>query len=101
MPNCNSNPSTVNLRGGAITPALLISTSIGPSSPSANAATEDRSARSSALTSSSPGRSATAALPLATSRQAHTTLAPAEASALAVTRPRPLFAPVTTNVRPF
>ena len=109
LPNCSSKPSAVVIRvGGAITPALLISTSTGlPSaiSPSANAATEARSARSIRRTSSrAPGSAARissrARSPLATVRTAITTCAPAPARRRAASRPVPLLAPVMTTSLP-
>ena len=99
MPNCSSKPSAVRESGGTITPALLISRSMAPSQPAANARTEARSARSSGRTSA-PGMPAAAAAPLAVSRTASTTRAPAPASAWAAARPIPELAPVTIAVRP-
>ena len=109
LPNCSSNPSAVVIRvGGAITPALLISTSTGlPSAirASANSATEPRSARSIRRTSSrAPGWAARissrARSPLATVRTAITTSAPAPARRRTASRPVPLLAPVTTTSLP-
>ena len=81
-------------------PALLISRSISPSQPAANARIEARLARSSRRTSVVPGICAAAALPLSVLRTASTTRAPSAASALAAARPMPLLAPVTMTVRP-
>ena len=100
MPSCISKPSAVRRSGTAITPALLISTSSGPSQASAKARTEDSEARSSSRTSVSPVMLRAASWPRAVSRTASTTRAPARPSSRAVTRPRPEFAPVTTKVRP-
>ncbi len=100
VPICISKPSTVARFGTAITPALFTSTATSPSMLSAKPRTEDRSARSSRRTSVSPGIDAAATCPLAVSRQARMTLAPARASSRAVTAPMPLFAPVTTTLRP-
>ena len=102
VPNCNSKPSAVRDSGGIITPALLISRSMGPDQSRANARTESRLARSRWRTSfvSAAGRASAAARPLASSRTASTTWAPARATAFAVSRPMPLFAPVTMTVRP-
>ena len=99
VPVCISKPSLVRDSGTAMTPALLISTSIWPSNPSAKACTEDRSARSSFCTSVSPAIAPAAVLPFEVSRTASTTRAPAPASSRAATSPMPLFAPVTTMVR--
>ena len=99
VPTCSSKPSLVRRNGVAITPALLTSTAICPV-PAANSPTEARSARSRRRTSALPGIPAAARSPLAVSRQATTTCAPARASSVAVTAPNPLFAPVTTIVRP-
>src|SRR5919201_3751914 len=108
VPRCSSNPSSVRRRGAAITPALLMRRS-SPSwarvKPSANVRTDDRRARSSG-TSSGVGpdavafTSASAVLPFSMFRQASTTSAPLRASSRAVTSPSPLFAPVTTAMRP-
>ena len=109
LPNCSSKPSAVVIRvGGAITPALLISTSTGAPSairPSANSATEARSARSIRRTSSralgcSAKISSRACSPLATVRTAITTCAPAPASRRVASLPVPLLAPVTTMSLP-
>ena len=90
------------------TTALLTSRS-GPSWSSPKAAakerTEDRSARSSSMTSTSAAEAAertlrAASSPRAVSRTAITTCAPARVSSRAATRPMPLFAPVTTARRP-
>ena len=86
--------------GGTITPALLISRSISPSQPSANARTEARSARSSGRTSTLPGMPAAALAPFSALRTARTTRALRSASAVAAARPMPLLAPVTIAVRP-
>ncbi len=91
----------------AITPALLTRMSrpsCPPANSAANAPTDPRSARSSRASCTSASGSArqmrsSASAPLAWSRQARTTWAPAPASARAVWKPRPLFAPVTTAVR--
>jgi hypothetical protein len=108
VPSCSSNPSAVWRRGGAITPALLISRS----SPawampkrSAKARTEARLERSSSSSAreaagASARIDATADSPLSRLRQASTTAAPALASACAAASPSPLLAPVTTTVRP-
>ena len=98
VPICSSKPSLVRRNGVAITPALLTSTAI--SRPAANSRTEARSAKSRRSTSVLPGIPAAARSPLPMSRQASTTCAPARASSVAVTAPNPLFAPVTTIVRP-
>ncbi len=101
VPNCSSKPSAVRLRGGTITPALLMSTSISPpSQPSANSWTDTRLARSRARTSVCPFIFAAARSPFSSERTASTTRAPAPASALAAARPMPLLAPVTITVRP-
>jgi AcrR family transcriptional regulator len=100
VPNCSSKPSAVRPKGGTITPALLISSSISPSHEEANSRTEARLARSSARTSVSPGIAAAAARPRSRSRTASTVRAPARASACAAARPMPLLAPVTIAVRP-
>ena len=100
VPICNSKPSTVRLSGVLITPALLINMLSSPCQLSAKARTEARSARSSRRTSQSPGTDSAAAAPLARSRTAKTTRAPASASARAVGSPIPLLAPVTTTMRP-
>src|SRR5580765_1807077 len=100
VPICISKPSAVLACGIAITPALLISTSIRPDQSSANALTDSSEARSSRRTSLAPPTSAAACRPLASSRTASTTRAPAPASASAACLPIPLFAPVTTKVRP-
>ena len=80
-------------------PALLTSTSTGPTS-AAKARTDDRSATSSSRTSTSPCIWSAAASPLSRLRTASTTWAPRSASALAVSGPMPPLAPVTTNRRP-
>src|SRR4051794_30268473 len=107
-PSCCSNPSTVARCGIAITPALFTSRSTR-SCPAricwAAVATTDRSPRSSGTTSSDAdgyrSRMRVSASPvLAGSRAARTTCAPAPASASAVWKPSPPFAPVTTAVRP-
>jgi hypothetical protein len=100
VPNFDSNPSVVRVSDGAETPALLISRSIGPSQPAANARTESRLARSSARTSVTPGVAAAAALPFSVLRTAKTTRAPVAASAWAAAWPMPLLAPVTIAVVP-
>ena len=108
VPNWSSKPSAVRRRGGAITPALLTSRS-RPSwlaaKRSANDRTEARLARSSSSSSgfgpyAVAATSAWAARPLSRLRQAMTTSAPWRASSRAVTSPIPLFAPVTTAMRP-
>ncbi len=101
VPNCISKSSAVRAAGMAITPALLISTSMLPSRFSANSRIEARSARSNRRTSVLPEREAAARSPRSVSRTAITTRAPARASSRVVTNPRPLLAPVTTTVRPF
>src|SRR4029453_3699626 len=73
--------------------------------PSANDRTEDRLARSSWMSSGAAPdaaavTSASAASPLSMLRQASTTSAPLRASSRAVASPSPLFAPVTTAMRP-
>ncbi len=103
VPNCSSKPSAVRDSGGIITPALLMSRSTGcPAQSRAKARTESRLARSSGRTSFSAeaGRVPAAAAPLASSRTARITRAPCPASALAVSRPMPLLAPVTMTVWP-
>ena len=108
VPNWSSKPSAVSPRGGIITPALLISMSIrgwSAAIPAANPRTDSSAARSSTRASTAAsGVSAVirsrAASPLARSRAVITTVAPAAASARAVSRPRPLLAPVTTARRP-
>src|SRR5215207_3761652 len=100
VPICNSKPSAVRLSGVLITPALLINTLSSPGQLSAKARTEARSARSSWRTSQSPEMDSAAAAPLARSRTASTTRAPASASSRAVGSPIPLLAPVTMMVRP-
>ena len=88
-------------RGTAMTPALLMRTSRSPSQASANARTE---AEVGEVELRAPRRrpsiDAAAASPLAVSRTASTTRAPARASSRAAARPMPLLAPVTTKVRP-
>ena len=84
----------------AITPAFSIKTSTGRSPHRlAKALTEPRSPRSSCDTSTEPLIFAAAALPLAGSRTASTTLAPISARLFAVAKPSPLFAPVCRNAR--
>ena len=100
MPNCSSKPSAVRLSGGIITPALLISRSMSPCQAAAKARTESRLARSSGRTSVVPAMVAAAASPLAWSRTASTTVAPALASAAAAAWPMPLLAPVMITVLP-
>src|SRR5918994_1568261 len=95
-----SKPSLVRPSGTAMTPALLIRRSRSPSQSSANARTDSSAARSRRRTSTAPAIALAAASPLATSRTASTTRAPARASSRAATRPMPLLAPVTTAVRP-
>ena len=73
---------------------------MSPSHASANARTEERSARSSVRTSVSPGIEAAASRPRRSSRTASTTRAPARPSSRAAASPMPLLAPVTTTVRP-
>src|SRR5258708_10801694 len=80
-------------------PALFTNTS-APSIPSAKARTDARSCRSSLWTSTSPVMVAAASSPLVVLRTAKIVLAPTRANSLAVTNPRPLFAPVTITVRP-
>src|SRR2546421_257160 len=75
VPNCSSKPSAVRGRGGAITPALLISRSISPSQAAANSRTDSTLARSSSRTSVSPAIVAAAAPPLSRPRTASTTRA--------------------------
>ena len=99
VPICISKPSLVRCSGTAMTPALLISTSMAPSHSSANAWMDARSARSSGRTSVSPAMPVEALWPFAVLRTARTTRAPAPASSRAATRPMPLLAPVTTIVR--
>ena len=99
MPICISNPSTVRRNGTAITPALFTRTSTF-SVASAKARTDDRSERSNLRTTALGPMSAATASAFVVSRQARTTSAPALPSARATTSPSPLFAPVTTNVRP-
>src|SRR5215469_10504708 len=81
-------------------PALLIRMSRGPVQPTAKARTDAWLLRSSDRTSVVPGIVAAALRPLASSRTASTTRAPALANWRAVMRPSPLEAPVTTTVRP-
>src|SRR5947209_6432784 len=100
VPICSSKPSFVRVSGVAITPAVLTRTSRSPARPSAKARTEPRSERSSGLTSTAPLISAAAASPLAVSRTASVTRAPARASSRAAILPMPLLAPVTTTARP-
>ena len=99
MARCSSTPSGEVPSGSASAPALLTSTSTGPI-PSANARTDDRSATSSSPSSTSPCIWSAAALPRSRLRTASTTRAPRSASTLAVSRPIPPLAPVTTNRRP-
>ena len=106
-PKWRSKPSVVKDRSGiAMTPAFSMRTSIGRSPQLfLNDLTELRSPRSSALTSMVPACVACrmlslAALPLAGSRHASTTVAPASASCVAAARPRPLLPPVTMTVFP-
>ncbi|OAR25684.1 hypothetical protein A8W25_08990 [Streptomyces sp. ERV7] len=105
-PNCRSKPSVVLPYGSAITPALLTRrSSVSWRYVSAKARTEDRSARSSGANATFAPYTwrwirASASLPLASLRQARITWAPLRASSRAVTSPMPLFAPVTTAVRP-
>ncbi len=78
---------------------------MGTANPEANVRIEVRSARSSAANDDlrrwrRRAELLSAASPLAWSRQASTTSAPARASANAVSKPRPLLAPVTTAMRP-
>lgn len=106
--NCVSRPSGVRVSsGGAITPALLTRMCNGPVQAATNAATVDRSARSSRSTvnlpdcgGSSVSRRAATRAPAAVSRTARVTSAPAAASARAVSTPIPELAPVTTARRP-
>ena len=100
MPNCSSKPSAVRDSGGIITPALLISRSMSPSQPAANARTESRLDRSSSRTSVIPVIDVAAVRPFSVFRTASTTRAPLAASALAAARPMPLLEPVTIAVRP-
>src|SRR3954453_16271768 len=100
VPNCSSKPSAVLPCGTAMIPALLIRTSSAPDQPSAKARALSSDARSSARTSHVPGKAAATRSPLATSRTASTTCAPARVGSRAVTATRPLDAPVTTTVRP-
>src|SRR5215210_8248940 len=95
-----SKPSFVRPSGTAITPALLISTWIGPSQACAKARTEARSVRSSGRASAPLPSSAAIRSPLSMLRTASTTWAPTRASSVAVARPMPLVAPVITTVRP-
>src|SRR4051812_35640689 len=100
VPICISKPSLVCDCGRAMTPALLTRMWRSPSHASANARTEERSARSSDRTSTVPGISLAARSPLAVSRTASVTRAPARASSRAAIFPMPELAPVTTTVRP-
>src|SRR5881409_3479699 len=100
VPICNSKPSFVRVSGVAMTPALLIRMSRSPCQESASSRTDARSARSRRRTSTVPGMPAAARSPLAVSRTASVTRAPARASSRAAMRPIPLLAPVTTTVRP-
>mmetsp|Transcript_35166 Transcript_35166/g.60213 ORF Transcript_35166/g.60213 Transcript_35166/m.60213 type:complete len:261 (+) Transcript_35166:301-1083(+) len=114
MPTVFSKPSAVSCRSGtAITPALLISTSmVGASVPRAASSregsdlTDFRSARSSSTPTAASARdvdariSLTAASALALERAATTTFAPAEARRLADSSPRPVLAPVMKMVVP-
>src|SRR4051812_33537344 len=100
VPNCSSKPSAVVRRGVAMTPALLTSRS-SSSTVVANARTDDRSARSSLRTSTSPVIRAAASAPLpSVSRTARITFAPWAASSRAAWKPIPLLAPVTTAILP-
>jgi hypothetical protein len=82
-----------------IRPALLISTSNSPACR-AKVRTEDRSARFSAATRTSPSMPSATRCALAVSRQAMITVPPLRASMLVVCLPMPPFAPVITKVRP-
>ena len=99
-PICISNPSAVRPNGSAMTPALLIKTSNGSVVSAANARTESRLARSSRRTSAPSEISAAARSPLAVSRTAKITFAPAPARIRAASKPMPLLAPVIRKVRP-
>lgn len=103
VPNCISKPSRVVCLGVYITPALLISRSMRSSrdrSAAAAVRTESSEVRSSACTVTSPVMRAAACSPFSTLRTASTTDAPRSASALAVSYPSPVLAPVTTATRP-
>src|SRR5579863_5428050 len=105
VPNCVSKPSAVWPNGVAITPALAITTSKGSpfsSSPSAQARTLFRLARSSSISSRLPPLASAsfrtclvAALALLKFRAAPTTCAPCAARERAVSTPRPAETPVT------
>src|SRR4051794_11737406 len=92
----NSAPdSSLGSPYGPCTPALLTSTSIRPSCrrTSAAAAATEASSVTSIRTNRAPSAVA-AAVPAATSRAPSTTVWPAAIRRRAVSRPRPLFAPV-------
>ena len=100
-------PDQVETRGRtAITPALFISTSMVGSPPSAASRragsdlTERRSARSSSIPMVLPPTSFAACSALACVRADTTTLPPAAARRLALSRPSPVFAPVMKIVVP-
>ena len=103
----NSSSVSSSRSRGIATPALLTSTSTGPSSPSA-----ERTISTTARVSDTSAAMARARRPFARtasavssafrtrSRQFTTTSAPVPASASAIARPMPRDAPVTSAVRP-
>ena len=107
-PICISKPSSVSLRGMAITPALLMSTSKRSQrwlSSSAQLRTEFKDARSNVTASISAVLLSAliwshAVCALFWSRHARITRAPLSASAFAASKPIPLLPPVITTVRP-
>ena len=108
VPNWSSKPSAVVRLGVYMTPALLRSRSIlswvaRRSSAARRTESSDDRSRCWTVTSAPalcPAIVAAASLPLSTLRTASTTDAPRAASALAVSSPRPVLAPVTTATRP-
>lgn len=105
-PKSISSPSTVSWRWRVMTPAFATSTSSRANiarKASANARTEASEARSSCITRRSvapvvAASSSSAALPLSTSRQASTTVAPRRARPATVALPIPVFPPVTMQI---
>jgi hypothetical protein len=108
VPNCSSKPSAVVRRGVYMTPALLTRRSIlswvarRSSAARRTESNDDRSRR--CTVTSAPALAAAivaaASLPLSRLRTTSTTDPPRAASALAVSNPSPVLAPVITATRP-
>ena len=90
-----SKPSAVSLLAGVMAPALLTRMSTSASRRSENDRTDERSARSSSITSVDPPISAARCAPSPVLRTARITCAPARVRICAVPSPTPLVAPVT------